>query len=317
MKRYFFLIALGLVAASTTAFAQTKSTQKKASMAKNEKVRVDTSACRSIDQFFTDDMMRDMSRSSRSFYNQAMKMMQEMPDIQGMISSEDFAGMDRFFSSDSTQQRKGINRKGMAGKRPHMRGNRFTITTDSSGNQQSIKVISKDGKTTIIRNGKDTTFVDGPFVPERDMPNMNFDMLVPPSFDMMPNFGGRDFQDRDFVVRRSRGGLEAESPSVQENDLLVKKGIVSSKDIKSRLDVEDLSLVQNRKNGTVRISYELENAEQSELQLVSPEGTVVEKVTLIGNDGEFRRTIKMDKTYDYVYVVISNSKKVSVGKFWL
>lgn len=317
MKRYILPITLALVIAATTAFAQGKSVKKKAVKVKAEKVLTDTCPSHGSDIFMVDDMMREMSRSSRSFYREAMKMMEEMPDFEGMMGIPDrIAGFDSFFGDDSTSVKSGtMSRKARAGKRSGV-GKRIVITTDTSGKRESLMVISRDGKTTIVRNGKDTTVVDGPFVPERDMPDMKFDFLVPPACDFGPRFEPR-FRNRNEIVRQFRGGSEAESPSVQELDMLVKKGVVSSKEVEKLLEIDDLSLMQNRKNGTVRISYEVENADRSELQLINPDGQVVEKVALIGNGGQFIRTIKLDKSLDYVFVVISSSGKVSVNKFWL
>lgn len=310
MKKYAFLIVAGLLIAGTSVFAQQKPTKKK-----NNKVKADTTICmyKNFDERALNDMMQKMQHSSRDFYAQAMQMME---DFQGfdIPSPEEIGSMMRM---DHNMFRDSLS-NGKDGKmrHPRMHKNRMFTLTDTTGNCQSIVVMSSDGKTTIIRNGKDTTVVNGPFVPERDMPDMTFDWPTPPSFDRMPSWRGNQGRG-DITIKRFRAGIEPEQPSIQEVNMLISKGIISSKDVKNNLDVEDIDIVRNSRNRTITISYELNDISQSDIQVVDPLGNVIEKSSLTGQDGNFRRTIRMDKKNDYIFVAITANKKVSICKFWL
>ncbi len=268
-----------------------------------------------------EEMMKEMHKQSRSFMNDAMAMMNDAPmhDFHFPASMDSIMKkMEQGEFVDSSGNCKFHKRKGMVIKHPKMHGKQFRIRTDSLGKNESVVVLSDGKKTTIIKNGTDTTVVDGPMDNITD--NFDFNMDMPTMRHGMPQFNFRGFGNDDLnsmaKLSFSQGEYAPEAPSVQEMDMLVKKGVVSSKEAKNTLNVEDVSIIPNGRNNTYSVVFRLEGIEQCELQVVAPDGMTLEKSTIIGNENRFKRTVKITPNQDYVYVVVSSDKKISVNKFW-
>ena len=311
------LLALGVVATAAAGSLQKKSVKPK------YQAKADTSFNIQSEDFDSpasiEKMMKEMHKQSRNFMSDAMAMLDDMP-MHGFPANMDsiMKKMEREEFVDSSGNCKFHKHKGMVIKHPKMHGKQFRIRTDSLGENESIVVLSDGKKTTIIKNGKDTTVVDGPMDNITD--NSDFNMDMPTMRHGMPRFNFRGFgnDELDAMAKRSfnEEGYTPEAPSVQEMDMLIKKGIVSSKEVKNTLNVEDVSIVSNGRSNTYSVVFRLEGTEQCELQVVTPDGMTLEKSTIIGNEGRFKRTVKITPNQDYVYVVVSSDKKISVNKFW-
>ncbi|TCN70115.1 hypothetical protein [Acetobacteroides hydrogenigenes] len=313
------LLALGVVVTAAAG------SQHKQSSKPKYQAKADTSfnvKAESFGDFSSmEKMMEDMHKQSRNFFDNAMAMVEEMggrdfgfpaqlDSIVKKLENDEFV--------DSLGNSKFHKRKGMIIPRPKMHGKQYRFRTDSLGNNESIVVLSDGKKTTIIKNGKDTTIVDGPM--DSIMSDFGGDIDISRRQFMMPRFNFRGFNDEDWDVAAPRSfgneGMASESPSVQEMEMLAKKGIIPSKQTKNSLDVENVSIRSNNRSNTYSVTFRLEDAEQCDLQVVAPDGMTLEKSTIIGSQGRFKRTVKITPNQDYVYVVIANNKKISVSKFW-
>jgi hypothetical protein len=312
------LLALGVVATAAAGNLPKKSVKPK------YQAKADTTFNIKSDDFgsFTsiENMMKEMHKQSRSFMNDAMAMLDNMPmsnfsfpaNVDSIVK-----GMERDEFVDSLGNSKHHRHRNMA-VRPRMHEKQLRFKADSLGKNESIVVLSDGKKTTIIKNGKDTTIVDGPM--DGILDDFDFNMDMPTIRRNMPRFNFRGYGNDDLnaIVRHpfSEGRFAPETPSVQEMDLLVKKGIISAKEAKNNLKVEDVNIIPSGRSNTYSVVFSLEGIEQCELQVVTPDGMTLEKSTIIGNEGRFRRTVKITPNQDYVFVVVSSDKKTYVSKFW-
>lgn len=330
MKRNYLIIIMGLLLTGTSAMAQTKSPKHR----KADKVKADTSCRNEGDMASWEAMMQQMDRQSRQMAHDMMGMFGNLTEgsmpSQGMLDS--MVEMHKyFFNDDSTGNHHKFRHRGR--KAPRSMAQQLYFTKDSTGGKsQSIQVISRDGKTTIIRNGKDTTVVDGPFIPERDAPDLGmgsidrFDFTMPslPDFDgfpSIPDFDATPSMPQRFAYRmqapRTPSVIESETPSEQEIEMLTKKGLANAKELESALPIEDVTINPNARNKTLTLRFTLEGSEQAAVVVANPDGTTIERATLRSNGGEFRRTLKLDSKSSYIYVVIKANGAASSFKFWL
>lgn len=315
------LLAVGVVASASAGDPLKKG--KKSS----HKAKADTCFSSMPDKYASvDKLMDDMHRQSRDFFDNAMSMLKDF-DMNGI---ELPSGLDTVIvkqhgdAVDSIGHARKLKHRGMIINRPKMHGKNYSFNVDSLGKNESIVVLSDGKKTTIIKNGTDTTIVDGPM--SSSMLGGRFDFDNEDGMMEMPRFNFRGFRnfddgfDRSFDVQRDRlpraEKIAPESPSVQEMEMLVKKGIVSGKDAKSKLNVKSVNVISNMRGSTYSVVFWLDGVEQCDLQVVTPDGVSLEKATIVGSDGKFRRTLKITPNQDYVYIVVSSDRKVFVSKFW-
>jgi len=310
------LLVLGVAASAAAGTIQKKSSKQKF------QAKADTSLfnLKSDRLASLDRLMEEMPDQSRYFFDNAMEMLNGMPVVDFSIPASLDSIIERNGDafSDTTDNRRVRMHRGMVIPRPKMHGKRLRQHADSLCESQSIMVFSDGKTTTIIKNGKDTTIVDGPMNGIMD----GFDMPVisPMVHPIDPRVSFDEFDDDMNVQMRPRfngGQLASEAPSVQEMDMLVGKGIVSAKEVKKALEVQGVNIIQNRSGNTFTVVFRIDGAEQCELQVVTPDGVTIEKSTIAGNQGRFRRTVKITPNQDYVYVVVARDKKSFVSKFWL
>lgn len=279
---------------------------------------------RAADRSSLEKMIKEMEKHSMQGWDDAFAMLDSMPMMAFTFPADmdSLIRMSRSEFLDSTGNCK-FRRDGRMPRGPRMNSRTFSMNTDSLGNSQSIVMFSDGKKTTIIKNGKDTTIVDGPM----DGSINGFTMDFPQMDQMMPRFNFRGFGgpfDNGFdnglgntkKLPYKKDLLTPETPSVQELDLLVKKNIIASKDNRNSLNIDGISVLPNGKEGTFSVIFYAHGLDQCNLQVADKNGTLIEKATIIGEDGNFRRTVKVDKGQDFVYVVVSNGKKNFVNKFW-
>lgn len=315
------MLVLGVVVVAAAGNPQKKGMKPKYQAKADTAFNIKSDSFDGIASFDMGKMMEEMQAQSRHFMDDALAMLDEMPGYSGDFPAklDSLIKLEREEFIDSTGNCKFHKRRGMVIPRPQMHGKTYRFRTDSLGNNESIVVLSDGKKTTIIKNGKDTTIVDGPMGSVMD--DFGGDMNHSFSRQMMPRFNFRGFDDSDFsgALPRAFGNnrMASESPSVEEMEMLVKKGVVPGKELKNSLDIENVSIRSNSRGSTYLVSFGLEGAEQCELQVVAPDGMTLEKSTIIGSQGRFKRTVKITPNQDYVYVVVAFGKKISVNKFWL
>ena len=307
-KKYRLVAVIAVVSIALPSFAQPHKRMAKEVVA--DTVFHDQKASRFSD-FIAADMLDNISKSSKYFYNNAMSMLDMMPSFDVLVQSigDSAISIDRDVFIDSTGRAKHFNRKAMVIKRPHGQRNRVHVFADSLTNSQSVVVFSDGNKTTIIQNGKDTIVVDSP-----TMPNMNFDMFtMPPRMGMMPRWFDRDFN----MAFGEPSGFEAENPSEQELEMLKNKSLIPSVSLNNPLDIYDLKLRYNSRSRTLSLEYRAADVNKTAVKIISQDGKLLDEASLLSRDGVFRRTFKATDSADYVYIAISSEKKFSVSKFWL
>lgn len=315
------MLVLGTVVIAAAGNPQKKGMKPKYQAKADTSFNIKSDSFDDFASFDMEKMMKEAQKQSSHFVDDALAMLDDMPNcyIDFPAKLDSIIKMEREEFIDSTGNCKFHKRRGMIIPRPQMHGRQYRLRTDSLGKNESIVVLSDGKKTTIIKNGKDTTIIDGPM--GNVMDNFGGEMNHPFSHQMMPRFNFRSFDDGDFneALPRAFGNnrMASESPSVEEMEMLAKKGVISSKDFKNRLEIDNVSIRSNNRGSTYLVSFGLEGAEQCDLQVVTPDGMTLEKSTIIGSQGRFKRTVKITPNQDYVYVVISFGKKISVNKFWL
>lgn len=309
------LLALGVAASASAGNMQKKSSKQKLQAKADTSFNLKPEGLASLEV-----LMAEMPNQSCYFFENAMEMLKDMPmvdfSIPASLDSIIRIKGDEFI--DPTDNNRTRMHRGMVIPRPKMHGKRLRLHADSLCENQSIMVISDGKTTTIIKNGKDTTIVDGPI--NSVMDNFDIPVISPMVHPMMPKFNFSEFEDNDMDERilphLNVGQTTPEAPSIQEMDMLVGKGIVSAKEVKKALNVEGVNIIQNITGNTYSVVFRLEGAEQCELQVVTPDGVTLEKSTITGNQGRFRRTVKITPNQDYVYVVVASDKRSFVSKFW-